>query len=237
MMPGLDLANLSSNWKKLQKNLTKSNVPDKETHGVKRKRAVQTTKPSTSLNGLKKRPGHETSNRIHPLKKRKMGSSTSRPDDEPLPKVLSRQSSRTSLHPPPTTLPPPPPPVASTTDLINSGLHPTNKPGKYLSLDCEMVGTGPPPHSDNVLARVSIVNYHGQQIYDSYVLPPTPTIRITDYRTFVSGIRPEHLHPDTARPFTQVCATVSKLLDHKILVGHALKNDLAVLLLDRKSVV
>ncbi len=57
-----------------------------------------------------------------------------------------------------------------------------------LAIDCEMVGTG----SDNysALARVSIVNYRGECVYDSFV---KPNMKITDYRTAVSGIKPEHL--------------------------------------------
>lgn len=93
-----------------------------------------------------------------------------------------------------------------------------------------MVGTGPPPHSDHLLARVSIVNFHGAQIYDSYVLPSAKE-KVTDYRTHVSGIRPEHLRPGVARPFDEVQRAVAELLEGRILVGHAVKNDLAVLLL------
>ena len=116
----------------------------------------------------------------------------------------------------------------STDSLVNQGLHPTHKPGKFLAIDCEMVGTG--PLDDNVLARVSIVNFHGEQIYDSFV-QPVPGVEVTDYRTFVSGIRPHHLKPDIARPFSEVQKEVAALLEGKILIGHALKNDLDVLLL------
>jgi RNA exonuclease 4 len=91
-----------------------------------------------------------------------------------------------------------------------------------------MVGTG--PLDDNVLARVSIVNFHGEQIYDSFV-QPVPGVEVTDYRTFVSGIRPHHLRPDVARPFSEVQKEVAALLEGKILIGHAVKNDLDVLLL------
>lgn len=44
--------------------------------------------------------------------------------------------------------------------------------------------------SDNMLARVSIVNMEGRCIYDKYVKPRE---NITDYRTAVSGIRPINL--------------------------------------------
>jgi RNA exonuclease 4 len=75
-----------------------------------------------------------------------------------------------------------------------------------------------------------MVNFHGEQLYDSYVLPP-PKIEVRDYRTCVSGIKPEHLLPGYARPFATVQADVAKLLEGRILVGHALRNDLEVLLL------
>ena len=115
-------------------------------------------------------------------------------------------------------------------DEPNAGLHPTNKVGKFLALDCEMVGTGPPPHRDNVLACVSLVNFNGEQIYDSYVLPP-PGIQVHDYRTPVSGIQPIHLCQGTARPFAEVKKVVTGLLHDRILVGHALRNDLQALVL------
>ncbi|QIW99737.1 hypothetical protein AMS68_005255 [Peltaster fructicola] len=119
----------------------------------------------------------------------------------------------------------------SAKDKVNAGRHSKNKAGKYLALDCEMVGTGPPPHSDDVLARVSIVNFHGEQIYDSYV-QTIPGIDVEDYRTHVSGIREEHMRPGTARPFAQVQKEIAELLDGRILVGHALKKDLQALQLN-----
>ena len=117
--------------------------------------------------------------------------------------------------------------VQSEEDVINGGRHATHKAGKYLALDCEMVGKGPPPHADDLLARVSIVNFLGEQIYDSYVQPVSGS-KVEDYRTHVSGIRRQHLQPDTARPFKQVQQDVFDLLQGKILVGHAVFNDLSV---------
>jgi len=60
---------------------------------------------------------------------------------------------------------------------------------KVVGMDCEMVGVGE-EGTDSVLARVSIVNQYGEPIYDSYVAPKE---KVTDYRTYVSGIRPSHL--------------------------------------------
>lgn len=111
-------------------------------------------------------------------------------------------------------------------DRVNEGLSSTTEAGKYIAIDCEMVGVGPTPDTDSALARVSIVNYHGHQIYDSFVLPKE---HVTDYRTFVSGITPELLK--SARTLEIVQADIAKLLDGKILIGHAIKNDLAALML------
>jgi RNA exonuclease 4 len=91
-----------------------------------------------------------------------------------------------------------------------------------------MVGTGPEPNRDSALARVSAVNYHGHQIYDSYVQVKVP---ITDYRTAVSGIEPKHVRKDVARTFKEVHNDMKVLLEGRILVGHAVKNDLDALLL------
>ena len=113
-----------------------------------------------------------------------------------------------------------------TEDKINEGLSSTAEAGKYIAIDCEMVGVGPTPETDSALARISLVNYHGHQLYDSFVLPKEP---VTDYRTHVSGITPQLLQ--SARSLESVQADVAKLLDGKVLIGHAIRNDLAALLL------
>lgn len=115
-------------------------------------------------------------------------------------------------------------------DIENEGVSETALPGKYVALDCEMVGVGPEPNRDSALARVSMVNYHGHQVYDSYVQMP-PKVEVTDYRTAVSGIEPKHLRKDVARTFEEVRSDLKILLGGRILVGHAVKNDLDVLIL------
>lgn len=62
-------------------------------------------------------------------------------------------------------------------------------PGRYLALDCEMVGVGIDA-SESSLARVSLVNYHGTVILDEYVKQRK---RVVDYRTRWSGIRKSDL--------------------------------------------
>ena len=238
-MPGVvDIASLSSNWKQLQQTL--KTVPKKHADDkiVKRKREREVypgKKDPNNPNHLdvsKKRIKTEATKTVKPAEKKNMGSAYSgisstkekvsaAVSETSKPSVSTDGRSRSSGRPSFS---------GSTETLVNQGLHPTHKPGKFLALDCEMVGSGPPPASENVLARVSIVNYHGEQVYDSYVQPPAD-VEVTDYRTFVSGIRPNHLHADVARPFAEVQKEVSDLLDGKVLVGHALKNDMAVLLL------
>ncbi|KAM7092584.1 RNA exonuclease 4 [Molossus nigricans] len=97
---------------------------------------------------------------------------------------------------------------------------------KALALDCEMVGVGP-AGEDNLAARVSVVNQFGKCVYDKYIKPAQP---VTDYRTAVSGIRPEHLQQ--GEKFEVVQREVAEMLRGRILVGHALHNDLKVLFLD-----
>jgi RNA exonuclease 4 len=187
-MPG-PTADLSSNWKKLQAKLQSEKKPaDPSTasssttsNGIKRKRPID-NKPSsftTSKSAQRYNKAKLTGDNTSTLgKKRKMGSSTSTPadlttkshsallTDHDIPAAdltaaygsshsIARSAAATSK--------------AKFDDDINGGLHPTHRAGKYLALDCEMVGTGPPPHSDDLLARVSLVNFHGEQIYDSYV--------------------------------------------------------------------
>lgn len=74
-----------------------------------------------------------------------------------------------------------------------------------------------------MVARVSIVNQLGQCLYDKYVLPNEP---IVDYRTAVSGITAELL--ENAVPLNVVQKEVSDIIENRILVGHAIHNDLQV---------
>lgn len=92
-----------------------------------------------------------------------------------------------------------------------------------LALDCEFVGIGT-DGKEHMLARVSIVNERGEVVLDSYVKPQKAVI---DYRTKISGIRPELI--ESGQDFDSVRESVKLLLHGRILVGHALKNDLLVL--------
>ncbi|AWP17604.1 RNA exonuclease 4 isoform 2 [Scophthalmus maximus] len=97
---------------------------------------------------------------------------------------------------------------------------------RAVAIDCEMVGVGP-DGEDSILARVSLVNHFGKCIYDKYV---KPTEKVTDYRTAVSGIRPEDIKD--GEDVRTVRREVGEILQGRIVVGHAIHNDLKILLLD-----
>jgi DNA polymerase III epsilon subunit-like protein len=107
---------------------------------------------------------------------------------------------------------------------------------RYVGLDCEMVGVAPSPDSTyptkSILAQVSIVDWNGYVIYQSYVTPTEPVI---DYRTPWSGITKELLEKQ-GRPFAIVKAEVLNQIANKIVVGHALENDFAVLEIDPSTI-
>lgn len=101
---------------------------------------------------------------------------------------------------------------------------PLHERAKYVALDCEMVGIGDGHKS--AVARVCLLDWDGGVLLDTFVRVTEP---VADYRTFVSGIRREHLSSDDAVDFEECRSTVRSLLEGKILVGHALKNDLRAL--------
>lgn len=134
-----------------------------------------------------------------------------------------------------------------------SSLCASPSPSAVVALDCEMVGTGPSGCCSE-LARCSVVDYHGNILYDKYVQPCQP---VTDYRTPWSGIQRHHLLKAT--PFAQAREEVGRTLtlpnkesvfvsallmrtsflcshlqilatlDDKVVIGHAVYNDFAVL--------
>ncbi|GMF11102.1 unnamed protein product [Phytophthora lilii] len=95
---------------------------------------------------------------------------------------------------------------------------------QILAMDCEMVGVGLSGKT-SVLARCSIVDYDGNVVYDKHV---RPVEKVTDFRTHVSGIKASSLRH--AIPFAQCLKEVGKIMQDKIIVGHALKNDFQALM-------
>lgn len=115
-------------------------------------------------------------------------------------------------------------------DAYVSNLAPKSEKEKHaltrcIAMDCEMVGVYDGKQS--VLARVSLVNQYGECVYDKFVKTKE---EVADYRTKVSGVRPDDLKHGTE--FEIVQKEVAAILKDKILVGHALRNDLKVLMLN-----
>ncbi|XP_030549764.1 RNA exonuclease 4 [Rhodamnia argentea] len=93
-----------------------------------------------------------------------------------------------------------------------------------IAMDCEMVGVA--QGNKSALGRVTLVNKWGNVVYDEFV---RPIDRVVDYRTQVSGIRPSDMRK--AKDFCTVQNKVAELIKGRVLVGHALHNDLKALLL------
>ena len=108
--------------------------------------------------------------------------------------------------------------LPSTSSSTSKGDDATNH-HLYVACDCEMVGVGAQDKSE--LARVSLTDWSGKTIYDKFVKPRG---KVTNYRTWVSGIRKRDLID--AMPFNRAQKEVKDLLRDKILVGHALDNDM-----------
>jgi RNA exonuclease 4 len=95
----------------------------------------------------------------------------------------------------------------------------------FLIALMQMVGVGP-EGLESAVARVAICNWAEEVILDTFVKVP---VEVTDYRTFVSGIEAKDLDGDGAMPLMKVRKMVKNILHGKILIGHALENDLAAL--------
>ena len=95
---------------------------------------------------------------------------------------------------------------------------------RYLAMDCEMVGVGRGGKRSSV-ARVTLVDWDGRIVYDEFVRQEE---EVTDYRTFVSGITPLDVE-DATLTLKQCRQAVQTMIADKILVGHALKNDMRAL--------
>jgi RNA exonuclease 4 len=96
-------------------------------------------------------------------------------------------------------------------------------------MDCEMVGS---VTGASICARVVLLDWKGRAVLDEFVSPVEP---VADYRTHVSGITAEQLV--SAPSFEEVRERVLHALQDKILVGHALENDLACLRIDHPQML
>ncbi|KAJ5990123.1 hypothetical protein N7522_010330 [Penicillium canescens] len=214
----MDKTSLSSNWKKLQATLKKDTSTakrkssDRDGDATAKKRKTEKPKTKTTITTRDKTT----------LKRKRMSERTELVTDSRTQASPARRKSSAGV--------PAEPKISSRAGKENEGRSPTAELGKYVAMDCEMVGVGPNPDNDSVLARVSVVNFNGDQVYDSYVRPKE---MVTDWRTHVSGIAPKHMVE--ARTFEHVQKEVAEIMKDRILVGHAVSNDLDALLLSHSK--
>ncbi|KAG4424681.1 hypothetical protein IFR04_002214 [Cadophora malorum] len=236
---------LSSNWKRLQATLKAESKASTE----RKRKAVPTERQQNSiakrrrLEGNPVKPVKSVTGLSKTIKKRKMGSGGSveatvpTPDLSEEPEDAAAPSASLALWAEDNDISPKDLAEAyggglkdttikgTKADIINGGLIEGVDIGKYVGIDCEMVGVGE-GGAQSVLARVSIVNFHGTQVYDSFVKPKE---FVTDWRTYVSGVSPKNM--TTARDFEVVQKEVAEILEGRVLIGHAIKNDLAAMML------
>lgn len=100
-----------------------------------------------------------------------------------------------------------------------------------IAIDCEMMRS----NIGQVLGRVSVVNYHGATIFDTFVCYPEP-IKITSTDEVYSGIGLNDIDPQNgAQPFSEVQVQLVELLRDRIVVGHDIWKDLKVISMDLPS--
>eukprot|EP00961_Rhodomonas_salina_P298646 3938251-Rhodomonas_salina.1 len=75
-----------------------------------------------------------------------------------------------------------------------------------------------------VAAEVSLVDEWGNVLWHTYVKPP---MRVVSYNTQYSGVTPRHLR--YAPRLCDVRAKIESIIAGKLLVGHAITNDLRAL--------
>ncbi|OQE25515.1 hypothetical protein PENSTE_c006G09362 [Penicillium steckii] len=216
----MDTKALSSNWKKLQASLkkdsTSTSTPASKSASKRKAPDRESGHDTVKKQKFTQKDQSESRDSKRPIKRKRMADGAENDASSP---NLRRKSSSIGTSSQPIT-------GGTSKAKENEGLSTTAEIGKYIAMDCEMVGVGPNPDSDSVLARVSIVNFNGDQIYDSYVRPKE---MVTDWRTHVSGIAPKHMVE--ARSLETAQKEVAEIMDGRVLVGHAVSNDLDALLL------
>ncbi|WWD21834.1 hypothetical protein CI109_106322 [Kwoniella shandongensis] len=226
-----------SNWAQLQKTLTSTKNDDKKSKkgkgaaspsaaaGSSKVRSKPDWKGKKSMvSGLGKFMGRSDVN----------GSSSSTSAPEPIAgpsKVTLSVTAPSKVKEDVVLIEPPPVDTALVHELreMVAGRNVLNEAKRAIAIDCEMVGLG---HlgSESALARVSLINYHGSIIYDTFVQPRE---RVTDWRTWISGVRESDVAG--APGFEEVQKKVAEIVEGRVLVGHAIDNDLKVLLLSHPN--
>lgn len=99
--------------------------------------------------------------------------------------------------------------------MLNQGRK-RGKETKILAIDCERIQT----KKGDRLARISIVNFYGNVVFDTLV---KPWAKVTDYREAITGIKPEDLKHAPSYP--KIAPILKKILDDKVVIGHSLTED------------
>lgn len=100
-----------------------------------------------------------------------------------------------------------------------------------VAIDCEMMRS----NIGQVLGRVSVVDYEGATIFDTFVCYPEPII-ITNTDERYSGIGFNDIDPQNgAQPFAEVQAHLVDLLRDRIVIGHDIEKDLKVISMNLPS--
>ncbi|KAK6544552.1 3'-5' exonuclease [Orbilia ellipsospora] len=244
-------ASLSSNWKALQKSLKRKSPVDEESLkssktssppvAAKRPKTSGTTESTTkksmatsqSTNGTPSNGTKLVLRTTAVAKSQKLSSTSDIPKSQASTTSTSTLGSRKSAiawakeHDlDPTAVTEAYSSTSTTTTLTSSNPAKSSEAGRYIAIDCEMVGVGPPDNEQSALARVSLVNYNGHCVLDTFVKPKE---RVTDWRTWVSGVSSK----DMAKAITleEAQRKVHEIIDGKILIGHAIHHDLDAMFL------
>lgn len=108
-------------------------------------------------------------------------------------------------------------------NMLNQGKK-RGKETKILSLDCERILT----KKGERLARVSIVNFYGNVVFDTLV---KPWAKVSDYREWITGIKAIDLKHAPSYP--KIAPLLKKILNDKVVVGHSLTDDFKHLKLNK----
>jgi len=99
--------------------------------------------------------------------------------------------------------------------MLNQGGK-RGKETKILALDCERILTA----KGDRLARVSVVNFYGNIVFDTLV---KPWAKVIDYREGITGLKAEDLKHAPSYP--KVAPLLKKILNDKVVIGHSLSQD------------
>ncbi|TFK41341.1 hypothetical protein BDQ12DRAFT_435940 [Crucibulum laeve] len=113
--------------------------------------------------------------------------------------------------------------VHASTSAVQASFH------KYVSVAVLVVFIGSLKVNGSsqdipMVARVSIADYRGNTLLDTYVRPTHP---VENYRTEETGI--QHAHLSHAPRFADVQERVATIIKDKIIIGHRIWNFLSVL--------